>query len=218
MRVSPTEPPLIKTLGEVSQEPEQYGVDILWRSRLGTVGVQRKQFPGDFLSSVYDGRLNKEFAQMRSLDLAVLLLEGREQFTTEGKLISDFGGHKWTQDQHNNYLASVQLRGVHVHHTTNSQATVQTVRSLEMWSNKTDHSGLDYRNAVPRPDLWERTPEDTQLYVLQGFPDTGPKRARAVMDSVGFPFRLTVPYEVLREIPGIGDVWINKLKRVMGDE
>ena len=65
MFISPTEPKRLGDTGVVSLTPEEYGVDVLFQTELGLVGVQRKVFPGEFLASVHEGWINKEDAQMR---------------------------------------------------------------------------------------------------------------------------------------------------------
>ena len=55
MLIAPTEAqhPALRALGRVSSTPERCGVDFLFATRAtGTVGIQRKAFPADFLASV----------------------------------------------------------------------------------------------------------------------------------------------------------------------
>jgi ERCC4-type nuclease len=76
--------------------PERLGADVLWRSpHWGLVGVQRKE-AADFVSSVHDGRLAKESQQMSRLGLAVLMLEGRFRWTTDGELATGYGS-RWSK-------------------------------------------------------------------------------------------------------------------------
>lgn len=218
MFISPTEPKPIKELGVVSSIPEQYGVDILWESRLGKVGVQRKVFPGDFLASVHDSRLRREYGQMEGLDLAVLLLEGKGQWTTDGKLLQDRGQsngrYKWDRCQHRNYLTSVQMRGIVVHNSENTQDTISFVRSLRVWSDKDAHTSLERRGAPVGTGWGKLTNRDYQEYFLQGLPDVGPVIARNVLDVVGMPVKLTASDEELLSVPGIGRGMVRKIRRV----
>lgn len=217
MFVSPTEPKQIKELGIVSSLPEQYGVDIIWDSQMGKVGVQRKVFPGDFLASVHDGRLRREYGQMGGLDLAVLLLEGKGQWTTDGKLIQNRGQsngrYQWGRNQHRNYLTSVQLRGIVVHHSDSIQDTLSFIEELQVWSDKGDHDSLSRRGAPT--GVWGiKTNRDWQEYFVQGIPNTGPKKARALLDNVGFPFEIKVSDEEMLSVPGIGKTWVKNLRKV----
>lgn len=221
MFIAPTEPDSLKALGLVKLLPEEYGVDVMWECELGRVGVQRKVFPGDFLASVHDGRLNKEFAQMKALDVAYLLLEGRSEqgaWTNEGSLIRDMGGKRaaWSRTQHRNFLASTQLRGVAVLHSDDLTDTVRMVQTLRLWTDKADHNSLDSRPG-PSGDLWGNVSnEDFQDHVLQGLPGIGPKQAAAIRLHLGFPLCLRdgIDREKLMEVPGIGKGKADKIMRV----
>lgn len=206
--IAPTEPDALKELGLVTMMPEHHGVDIMWESVLGRIGIQRKVFPDDFLASVHDGRLNKEYQQMQALDIAFLLLEGREHWTTHGTLIRGGGGKRyaWSRAQHRNYLASVQLRGVKLLCSDDLADTVRLVDGLRVWSDKDEHGSLDVRPG-PRGDLWGQvTNEDYQRHILQGVPGVGPKQAAALISHLGFPLCLRdgITEEKLMEVPGIG--------------
>lgn len=219
--IAPTEPDALKALGLVKLLPEEYGVDVMWESELGKVGVQRKVFPGDFLASVHDGRLNKEFAQMKALDVAYLLLEGRSEtgaWTTEGELVRDRAGKRWpwNRTQHRNFLASVQLRGIGVLHSDDLRDTCTLVQRLRLWTDKRDHHSLDSRPGA-RGDLWGQVSNaDYQDHILQGIPGIGPKQAAAIRQHLGFPLCLRdgIDRDRLMEVPGIGKGKADKIMRV----
>jgi ERCC4-type nuclease len=206
MFIAPTEPPQLRALGVCTLMPEQYGVDIMWNSELGLIGIQRKVFPGDFLASVHDGRLNKEYQQMKALDVAILLLEGRDHWTTEGQLIRDRNGKRtsWSRTQHRNYLASVQLRGIQLATTESLPDTINYIGDMRVWTNKGEHHGLDIRPAA-KGDGWGKvTNADYQRHLIQGLPGIGPKQAEALLQHLGMIFSLRVTEEELMEVPGIG--------------
>lgn len=216
MFIGPTEPAIFKPLGVSSSTTETYGVDFLWNSEIGLVGVQRKQFPSDFLASVHDGRLNKEYAQMKELDLAVLLLEGTAKWTTEGQLLRDRSDKRngWTRQQHRNYLHSVQLRGIQIAHTDNLNDTCQYLLDLQVWTNKIDHHSLDTRPG-PAKSGWGRvTNKDYQKHLLQGLPNIGPKLADQILSTIGMPFGLRVSVEELMTVPGVGKKMAQQIAKV----
>lgn len=220
MFVSPAEPAAFKHLGASSLVTESYGVDFLWTSALGMVGVQRKQFPSDFLASMHDGRLNVEYAQMKELDLAILMIEGAAHWTTEGNLIRDRNAkrHQWTRSQHRNYFHSVQLRGIHVVYTDNVTDSIQYLMDLQLWSNKVDHNSLDTRPG-PTGSGWARvTNRDYQVHLLTSLPNVGPKTAKAILDVVGMPFLLTSTREELMAVPGIGATMADRIIKVFARE
>ena len=210
MFISPTEPKALHDLGVISMIPEDHGVDIMWNSKLGTIGVQRKTFPDDFLSSMKDDRLNKEYIQMKQLDVAVLLLEGRQQWTTEGELYGAYGNtgrsYTWSRTQHRNYLTSVQLRGIQVQTSDSITDTVDYLRSLRLWSDKGDHSSLDRRAVgAAASELYGtvRNP-DYVRWLYQSLPRVGPKQAGMIYKHLGMIFGLKVTYEDLIMVPGVG--------------
>ncbi len=222
MFIAPSEPKTLKDMlhGVVSPLPEEHGVDFMWGSELGKVGVQRKVFPGDFLSSVHDGRLNREYQQMKELDFAVLLLEGAQNWTSEGELICDRGSqdYRWTLQQHRAYLASVQMRGIHIGTSTSSHDTYDYLHTLQVWSNKPDHKGLDSRPPARPSNPWERiSNRDYCSYLLQGLPGVGPKTAEAILDVLGMPLKLHVTAEDLMRVPGVGKVTAEKIVGVFDE-
>ena len=206
MFVSPTEPPVfVDTLDWItSSVPENYGADFLWNSPLGLVGVQRKEFPGDFLASVQDGRLGGEaFGKMAQLQVAVLLLEGRDRWTTEGYLMSSGKYHQsWTRTQHRNFLASTQLRGVHVQWSDDKFDTVSFLRDLYAWSQKPRHAATTHR-ITPEGSWGHVSNRDFQVHVLSSLPGISIVLASAMIDTLGFPLGLRVTREQLMTVPGI---------------
>lgn len=216
MFIGPTEPLAFKHLGTSSLITEDYGVDFLWQSTLGLVGVQRKQFPSDFLASVHDGRLNREYGMMKALDLAILMLEGQAHWTTEGRLIRERNDKRngWDRSKHRNYLHSVQMRGIHVVHTDNVADSIDYLLGLQVWSDKADHHSLDTRPG-PTGSGWATvTNVDYQVHLLTSLPGIGPKVARAIIDEVGFPFMLTLGVDELKTVPGVGKKKAEQIVRV----
>lgn len=216
MFIAPTEPAAFKHLGASTTLPEEYGVDFLWQSNLGLVGVQRKQFPSDFLASVHDGRLNREYSMMKELALPVLMLEGAAHWTTSGNLIRDRNAKRngWTKTQHRNYLHAVQSRGIQVACTDSIQDSIGYLADLQSWTEKQDHHSLDTRPG-PTGSGWARvTNVDYQYHLIQGLPGVGPKLARAILGTIGMPFGLRVGIEELTTVPGVGKVMAEKIVKV----
>lgn len=220
MFIAPTEPASLKSIGAVSLLPEEYGADILWQSKAGTVGVQRKEFPGDFLASVHDGRLGQQILMMKSLDMGVLLLEGRQNWTMEGQLVrTQHGtGQRWGWDrtQHRNYLASVQAQGIQVHYSDSLADTIDFTLSLQKWTDKGDHTSVSSRPAASGPQWAKLTNADYVQYLYQSFPGIGPKQAKALYDHLGMIFTLAIGEEELTSVPGIGKGRAGKIIRMFG--
>lgn len=216
MLISPAErDPALTSLGNSSPVPERFGADYFWSAKpVGLVGVQRKAFPGDFLASVRDGRLEKELGQMRALDVAVLVLEGRGRWTTEGELIFPHSQQRWTRSGHRRLLCSIQARGVWVQTTDDVADTVACIRDVEAWSRKSSHNATKSRPAAKR-DGWGRIDDHGYLvHFTGGLPDVGPVKGAAIVDSLGCIFELKVSEEQLRRVHGIGKVGARKIIRV----
>lgn len=111
--VSPAEhAPKLLALGKVSGVPERFGADFWWIG-VGAKkwGVQRKELR-DFVASAEDGRLARERGQMQSLDVVVLVLEGKMRVNGSG--VIDLGGtwgRPWTESALWGHLLGLQFSG-----------------------------------------------------------------------------------------------------------
>lgn len=212
MFIAPTEPPDLKAIGVSSLLPETHGCDIFWESALGKVGIQRKQFPGDFLASVHDGRLAREYPMMLvDLDVAVLLLEGRQHWTADGRLVATYGP-PWTRTAHRHYLAAVQRLGIIVELSDDLADTVRFVQEFRAWTDSDDHGSLLRRPGPRKPGWGDLTNEDYMAHFLAGIPGLGQKRANAIIKHFGHvPLQLTVDRKQLLEVPGIGKGMADKI-------
>jgi ERCC4-type nuclease len=219
MFIAPTEPPPLKAIGVSSLLPESHGVDIFWESALGKVGVQRKKFPSDFLASVYDGRLAREYPMMLvDLDIAVLLLEGRQYWGNNGNLIKDRGGRRvtWTRRAHRHHLASVMRMGIHVQVTDDLDDTIRFVEEFREWTDDPDHGSI-LRRPGPRGAGWgDLTNEDFLAHFIQGIPGMGQKTAKNLIDHFGgkLPLKLTVTEKELLAVPGVGKGMAKTIKEM----
>lgn len=205
MLIAPTEAqhPALRALGRVSSTPERCGVDFLFATRAtGTVGIQRKAFPADFLASINDGRLSKEVAQMQVLDVRVLLVEGRGTWTTDGKLIARWGQH-WTRAQHRSFLWSMRAAGVWVEWSDDVEDTARVVRGLETWARKAKHTSLARRPGAK--GAWGKpTNREYLIHLVMGLPGVGPELAERIVDTLGMPFGWAVTVDDLVRVHGIG--------------
>ena len=108
LQVAGSEPSILRDLaGSVTNEPEQFGVDFMWRTDHDNAlwGVQRKEI-SDLIASIPDGRLGMELQQGQRLDYPVLLIEGRPQWTSDGRLVKTFG-QDFTRQQYQSLLMSI---------------------------------------------------------------------------------------------------------------
>lgn len=216
MLVSPAERhPSLRALGRTSSIPERYGADFLWAGRCGSIGVQRKEFPGDFLSSVSDGRLAKEIGQLQALDLRVLMLEGDGSWTVDGNLVSSWG-QAWTREQHRKFLWSVQKAGVWVERTADVEDTVRAIRWLVEWGWKSKHQSV-MRRPSAKGGWGKPSSRELGVHVLQSFEGIGPEVAERIWEHFGgLPLAWTVTVEEMMGVKGVGVKRARKLVEVLG--
>lgn len=218
--IAPTEPASLKSLGKVGMLPETMGVDVYWKARGANYGVQRKEL-GDLLSSVGDGRLGKELAQMRAAGMCGLLaIEGSVSWTSDGQLNRAHAAG-WTYARWFGLIAQVQFEfGVGAIQTRNLSETVRLVETFYAWSLKDRHGSLQGR---PAPKgLWGSSPtnEDFAVHVLTAIPGIGPVQAKAIFDASGgrIPLTMDVPWSTLEGIRGLGPKKIQTLKKLFQRE
>ena len=200
--VSPAEPKELYVLGRTSSLPEKYGVDFLFASeKLGLVGVQRKRFPDDFLSSLRgDDRVSRELQQMKQLDFGIWLLEGMGIWTTEGFCM--YGGrYKYTLQELWGFKFSAGLMGYQVHQVRDMGETVKFITHLQQWAAKDEHVSLFRRS---KPGKWGQAgSREWALHFLQGLPGIGFGLASKILDSFGkLPFVPDFDYEQMRDAVG----------------
>lgn len=212
MLISPTEPKQLRDIGTTSLRPESYGADVLMLSRAGMVGIQRKEID-DLVSSIQvGGRLQEQLAKMNQLDIKIVLIEGRPQWTTDGYLQSR---GTWTRKQHLGTIWSLQLMGFWVWEIASLAASVSILPSFEIWL-KRDHGGLRVR---PKVAAWgTRDNKDWAVGVLSQLPGVSMKRAEAIYDKVGLPlmWNPNVPIDALLEIDGIGEKTVEGIIKCLG--
>ncbi len=200
MLISAAEPKSLQGLGTYSPLPEQFGVDFLIPCPVGMVGVQRKEIH-DLIASRGDGRLARELAQMKQLDIAVLLVEGRLKWTSDGVLSSSRS--RWTRGEHHGLLFSIQSTGIWVNSSVDLMDSREYLTLLEKWFSKETHKGIMTR---PKPQtLWgTRTNRDWAIHAIQSVDGVGPEMAGRIFDKFGLPFTCSVSVEELLTVDGIG--------------
>lgn len=210
LSIAPTEPAPLKAIGEVSSLPERFGVDVMWSSPHGLIGVQRKEWK-DLIQSLPDGRLARELDLATRLAVRVLIVEGHIPWTRDGKLAR----YAYTKHQHHNLLLSVQAQGTWVVETDDLAGTIESVRWMQAWTEKDRHDALLHR---PKPSgVWGKaSPRDVKEWVLQSIPGCGPDRARRIIEHFGScPISWTCDERQLCEVPGIGKVLAKRLHEAL---
>ena len=202
MKVSPTEPIPYSKMGESSPIPERYGVDFWWVANAKTWGVQRKKFPDDYLASLKDGRLTKEFGQMQQLDHPIVVLEGLGSWTDDGMLVDQ----QYHLGQLYGWMMSAFFEmGVPVFRVKNQRDFLHFLDRMEAWSKRKTHWSLS-RRPKAKSNMWgEKGNREFGIHLLQSFESVGPAAAEAIYDHFGkVPLEWSISEEDLVEIKGIG--------------
>jgi len=203
--VSGTEPKALKKLGKVSSVPERYGADFLIMGKRTRIGVQRKQFPSDLLSSLNDGRLYQQLPSLSDLDLSLLIIEGHGRWTEDGELIAD-KYHQFTIRQLHGLLFSIMFEfKVPSIWVADMGDTADVLINLEAWAKKAKHTSLKSRPGPDRSSWGSTSEKHLAQHVVQGFPGVGQELAGRIVDKFeGVPLTWTVDVDEMMTVEGIG--------------
>jgi ERCC4-type nuclease len=212
--VSPAEPAALRALGTTNSRVESFGVDFLFHSKLwGAVGVQRKEL-SDLVASVRDGRLVRELAQMKVLNVAVLLLEGKVTWSNDGLAMWSPG---WTAAQHLGVTLSVQSSGVWIASTGSQDETIKWLSLFTKWVAKETQGSLSHRPTARGSSLWGSVDNrDYGIHLLQGIDGVGSELAARIWDRWGVPWAWTITEEELTAVDGIGKAKAKKIISALG--
>lgn len=199
MIVSPTEPKVLRDLGRVDLLPENYGCDFLYATKIGFVGVQRKEI-SDLVASVQTGRLQNQLAKMKQLERGVVLIEGEVRWTNEDILV---GNSYWTLSQHLGVLWSIQLDNFWIASTSSLQHTTKWLALFGRWLALNKTEGLVNRQKV-KSSWGTKDSRDWVIGVLSQFDGINHVLAGRIYDTLGVPFKWTVTADELTAVDGIG--------------
>lgn len=213
--ISPAEPPAIRNAfpdAELSLRTEALGVDFLFATRIGLVGVQRKEY-SDLLASVTGDRLYRELLLMKRLDMGIFLIEGRPQWTNDGHLISRYA-KLWTFQQHVGLLMSIQSSGFLIHYASGLQESILFLSALPKYLEKDQHTSLLSR-PKPQTSWGVKTDRDWGIHWWQSHDGIGPIVAGNLYDALGVPVQWTCTEKDLAKVKGIGKVRATKLWKAL---
>lgn len=216
--LSPTEHELLKILPSypnityrISSLCESNGADVIARTPTGLIGYQRKTLP-DLKSSLIDGRLYKELAQLTSSPLikhSFLIIEhDPRQTTTTGEFLDV----DLPVSTFQSLIVKSHTLGVGYLPSTHHRGTIEAIANCAIYLS-TSHSKTIRRTGSPK-DVWGRTGNRQYLsYMLQSFPGVGPKIADAIVNHFDgrLPMMWTCDIDDLMEVPGIGKSTASRL-------
>lgn len=203
----------------ISSIPETKGVDYLIPTPHGLYGIQRKEVPHDFLSSIMDGRLAKETSLMaQHLKYRVVLGVGRFKFYPDGNVYT--GGpkaaYRFYEQQIDLMVFSIKLiKGIDVEFVDDRYKFVDYIDTVIKFMNKEKHVGLFSRPAA-QSEWGAPSSEEFKLWILQGFPQVGPGLAENILKAFGkLPLKWDCEFGDLLHVPGIGQTRARKLWEIL---
>ena len=186
----------------ISSLPEKHGCDFFYIQPSGILGFQRKTLP-DLAASLQDGRLHYELDQIESsatLTHAYLVIESTLTRTIDGDLVEAAISINTVRS----IIAKCASRRVGYLPSCSPADTIQCILGVSRYvaspSFSTTHRPKQLKNE------WGQVGSDAYaLFLLQSFPNIGPKQAKAIYDHFGFvPIEWTVSASQLMEVKGIG--------------
>lgn len=187
---------------KVSSLPERHGCDVIGITAHGLIGYQRKTLP-DLQASLLDGRLYKELAQLQAtatVNYPFLVIESPLTRTIDGGIV----GSTFGTGAIRSIIAKFAIHGVSTITTLDHADTVDAITTTVEYV--ASGKGFDIRRPKQLANEWGQvTSEAYAIFLLQSFPNIGPKAAQAIYEHFGgVPIQWTVTVEQLMEVPGIG--------------
>lgn len=222
--ISPTDGELAVELGDdaiTSSVPEQKGADVLLYTPVGVWGMQRKKVPGDFISSVNDGRLSHETTLMAAnCQYRVLVCEGQFRYYPDGTLaISDKVPGHYNYGRIQGIRFSIKyVKGVEIEDTDDIKGTARFVQYAMKYFSETKHLSLYTRPRCPR-DWYIPSTSEIQSWILQSWDGIGPVTADHIIKHLGrMPLKWDCTKEELMAVPRLSrkkaeEIW-NTLNEV----
>lgn len=223
--LSPTETALRQCLGDraiTSSLPEEKGADILLYTKQGLCGIQRKEVPHDFISSIIDGRIARETALLKKhCRFRLLLCEGRFRYFPSGHLAVDRKvPSKFTKKQVRGMLFGIKyIQGVEVDYTDNIEDTALYISWLAEYMNQEKHLAIFTRPSA-KGTWYVPTAKDIELWLLQSFPGIGPAMADNIVKHFGgkLPLAWTCTLNELCSVPRLTSKRAREMWQVLTGE
>jgi len=179
--------------------------DIIVPSPHSTCVIERKT-PGDFLSSIADGRLTEQLGNMLAATSApIFIIEGDIKCNKKQRIVADGRHTRWYYYSYQSMIASLQLAGAIVIHCP-SRLFAETVFKIAQWHQKDSH--LSNRRV---PNLGFKTTFSQQVDLLAAIPGIGVDKAELLLDEFGNPWNVFSNVPDWGKVKGIGAKTIEKV-------
>lgn len=228
--ISPTEPPSLRAIGEVSSAVEKKGCDVLVVLPSHRIGIQRKTWI-DLVISVDDGRLAGSIPKM-DMSVKIIVLEGEARFSSAGRMMvrsnSRRSKHGYTELRHTREsLLGLQFslrftHGLDVIRTENLTETTRVVQKIGKWFAKPRHTGVigSRSGASMGTSAWG-TDKEERLFTqktnaLMGF-GIGVKTAQNILkaNEGKIPLAWTMSEEEMLKVQLVGPSLADRLRRFL---
>jgi len=167
--------------------------------------IERKT-PGDFLSSIADGRLTDQLGNMlQTTPAPIFVIEGDIKCNRNKKVVADGRHTRWYYYSYLNMIASLQLAGAIVIHVP-SRLFAETVFKIALWHQKDSH--LTQRRV---PNLGFKTTFSQQLDLLAAIPGIGIDKAELLLGEFGNPWNVLSNVPDWGRVKGIGKKTVEKV-------
>lgn len=195
---------VLRTVGESSALPEQYGADFLIFTDEGMVGVQRKEIRDLIASTRTDDRIARELGQATPLLKMVLIVEGDWRWDYRDPRLPSRTCDGVLKAQVDGMLLSFQItHGWAVMHSASMVETARLVTQIASWFQKGRHNTLQTRHKAG--GLWGTyTNRDFGIHWWQSIDGVGVELAGRLYDAVRVPVVWTVTEADLLAVPGVG--------------
>lgn len=178
--VTTTEPKEIKDLFEDKIECP-IGFDFLLYTKFGEFPIERKAIPGDLLSSVQDGRLQRELIAMRERsNIFLVLLHGEFKYHGNDLIMPSTKQRIWTKKGIRNLMRSLQLyEGAIIEQAHNDTELVDIINEWQKYLDDDTHRSIRSR---PRIDTDYSIPIRVERvrYFYAGLPSSNADRMRSL--------------------------------------
>jgi ERCC4-type nuclease len=198
------------------------GYDVELYTERGTIPIERKEVPNDFLASITDGRLIKEIIAMRQVsEFYIVLLHGEMIFDRDDNLVipglvrSDRYmkyRRQWSRKAIKNLIRSIAYaEGAFVEVAENDSRLVEVIEELQDYFNDRHHLSLRKRPSI-QTDWLIPTERESVRYFYAGIP--GIKTMKSAMLEKKFPVPsdlLTASKDDIMSIDGFGESTANRI-------
>lgn len=221
--ITTTEPKEIRELFTDRLEIAQ-GFDMLLYTNRGEFPIERKAIPGDLISSVQDGRLQRELIAMREVnpDLFLILLHGKFRFhkddtviMSDSKQVEDRIKRHWTRKGIRNLMRSLQLiEGAIIETAETDEELVQVIDEWQKYLDSNEHRSVRGRTRIDN-DYTIPIKTERVRYFYAGLPcssgdrmrSLGIEKAKDLQEKYPVPIDLyTASIEDFMSIKGFGKI------------